>query len=424
METLTGDTPLWQLDRRTPPYRDAAPPDLDLLIVGGGVAGLSSAWHATRMGMRTMVLEAGALASRASGRNDGQVLLGLGEHLNRLVGQLGMEDALLLWRFIEENHRGIERVIAEEEIDCSYQERGGLRLAQTPQEWKELVKTSALMDEEGILNRIVRSDEVLNLLPLSQGFHGGLFLDGEAIFDPHAFVLGLAASAAAQGMSIREHSRAVRIHGEMGDFRVETEDREEIRCKVLVHATSALSPTLDTSRFLSRTLFPFRGQILATCELPEEILKAMPPWAMSTNFCYEYFRMHGKRMTLGGMRWSVKGEESGLTDDNLVNPEITQNLLEWLARHFPKIAPHGAERVWSGIMAGTPDGLPLIGEIPGHSGEYACLGFNGYGMSLAWLAGQSLAEMVLEGRASRPATRLFRPDRFDEAPAIDPSNRD
>lgn len=418
MQSSTGKRPLWQPEQVPQPYRDCAPRDLDVLIVGGGVAGLSTAWHATSMGIRTMVLEAGSLASRASGRNDGQVLLGLGEHLNRLVGQWGHEDALLLWRFIEENHRGIAKVISDEEIDCSYQEKGGLRLADSTQEWKELVKTSALMDQEGILHRLVKQEELDTFLPLSREFYGALFLEGEAIFDPYAFVHGLARSATAQGLAIREHARACRITGELGDFSVELEDGEEVRCKVLVHASSALDRELDSSGYLARTLFPFRGQILATGDLPESILHRMPPWAMSSNFCYEYFRTHAGRMTLGGMRWSVKGEESGLTDDRLVNPEITEHLLEWLDRHFPDIAnevsARGVDRVWSGIMAGTPDGLPLVGEIPGQPGNFVCTGFNGYGMSLSWLAGRSLAEMIQEGRSSRPAARLFRPDRFQD----------
>jgi glycine/D-amino acid oxidase-like deaminating enzyme len=133
---------------------------------------------------------------------------------------------------------------------------------------------------------------------------------------------------------------------------------------------------------------------------------------MSTNFGYEYWRMHDRRLTLGGSRWSVPGEETGITDDRSINPAIGANLRQWLARRFPDIARHGVERQWTGIMAGTPDGLPLAGELPGRPGEYALLAFNGYGMSFAFLAGRCLVEMVVDGRSAVDGACLFRPDRF------------
>ena len=179
-----------------------------------------------------------------------------------------------------------------------------------------------------------------------------------------------------------------------------------------MHATSALAPSLDRSGFLSRVVFPFRGQIVATRELSQEQLDAIPRYAMSSHFCYEYFRVHGKRMTLGGMRWSVKGEENDITDDQSVNAEVTHNLVRYLEKHFPSLVDVGLDAEWTGIMAGSPDALPLVGEIPGRAGEYACLAFNGYGMSFAFLAGQCIAEMMQDGRSSYPASRLFRPSRF------------
>ena len=79
---------------------------------------------------------------------------------------------------------------------------------------------------------------------------------------------------------------------------------------------------MDRSGFLERHIFTFRGQLLATRELPDNLASQMPPWAMSSNFCYEYFRMHKNVLTLGGMRWTVRGEEVGISDDTKINPVI------------------------------------------------------------------------------------------------------
>ncbi|MEZ5990168.1 MAG: FAD-binding oxidoreductase [Planctomycetota bacterium] len=413
-ETVRGDVPLWLTGPVPEPVRDPLPATTDLAIIGGGVAGVAVAHHAVRHGVRVVLLEAGRLAGRASGRNDGQVLLGLGEHLNRLYGQWGRERGRALWAFLADNGDAMAEVVAALGLDCHYHRDGGLRLADGPAEGRELEETSALMREDGIPHRLYGAAELEAVLPLGRGFDGGLYLEGEALFDPARFVRGLAAAARAGGLVLREDTRVASITGELGEFRLDLDDGP-LRASIVVHATSALAPDLDRSGFLARTLFPLRAQILTTPPLPAELATRMPPWAMSSNFCYEYFRMHGDRLSLGGMRWSVPGEEGGTRDDGVVNPTITANLLAWLGRHFPDLAPAGAERCWTGILAGTPDGLPLIGELPGRPGELACLGFNGYGMSFAYLAGRSIAEQVAEGRATHPSASLFRPDRFRAA---------
>jgi glycine oxidase len=317
-----------------------------------------------------------------------------------------------LWRFIDHNHAAMTRLIGESGLDCSFRQEGGLRLAETESELAELSASSRLMQQHRIGHQMLDAAGVTQRLPWSRGFVGGLFLAREAIFDPARFVRELAARARAHGVAIREQCPVTGIDGALGDFTVMTEHGQRVRASMIVHATSALAPALDRSGFLRRLVFPFRGQILVTNDLPDEIAASMPHYAMSSNFCYEYFRMHGRRMTVGGMRWSVKGEESGTTDDGTVNATVGGNLRAWLARRFPAIAAAGVSGEWTGIMAGTPDGLPLCGELPGRPGELACLAFNGYGMSLAFLAGRALAEMVTEGKTGVEGAGLFRPDRL------------
>ena len=117
---------------------------------------------------------------------------------------------------------------------------------------------------------------------------------------------------------------------------------------------------------------------------------------MSSHFCYEYFRMHRGRFVIGGMRWSVPGEELDTVDDSVVNPAISDNLRAYVARHFPALAGLEFPHAWTGIMAGTPDGLPLVGPLPQNPGQFALLAFNGYGLSFAYLAAKNLADAILD----------------------------
>ena len=213
-------TSIWLAGRERAAIRDETPASGDVVVIGGGVAGVSSAWHLSRLGLSVVLLESGRIASRASGRNDGQVLLGLGEHLNRLVGQLGMETALELWRFLDDNHNALSTTLRSEGIDCDFVQEGGLRLASSASELEELRESSAIMRREGIEHRLLDAAEVARELPLSRGFFGALFLAREAIFDPAAFVEGLADRARAKGARLREDCHALEIGGELGAFRV------------------------------------------------------------------------------------------------------------------------------------------------------------------------------------------------------------
>ena len=385
---------------------------VDVAIVGGGIAGISTALHLAAAGAEVALLEARAVCSRASGRNDGQLLLGLGEHYNRIVGQFGDERARMLWDFLARNHDATRAAIAQHGIDCSLVRGGGLRLAETAHEADELRAAAALLAREGIAHELLSAQDVLARFPAGRGYFGALFLPGEAILQPVAMVRGFAAAAAAAGAALVEDAPVERVLGSAGEFTVHVAGGRTLRARTVVLCTSALAPQLDPTGFLRRIVFPFRGQVIATDPLPDSVLALLPQCAMSSNFCYEYFRVHGRRLLLGGMRWSVKGEELGIVDDDATNPEVTANLRAYAARHFACADRLSFTNVWTGIMAGTPDGLPLLGGIPGAPGLFTLSAFNGYGLSFAFLAGQCLATTIVDGHCDDPAMPLFTPRRF------------
>jgi glycine/D-amino acid oxidase-like deaminating enzyme len=91
---------------------------------------------------------------------------------------------------------------------------------------------------------------------------------------------------------------------------------------------------------------------------------------------------------------------------------VTANLLGYVNEHFPALRGVAFPHVWTGIMAGTPDGLPLVGALPGAPGTFALLAFNGYGLSFAFLAGACLAATIAGERPPHDALPLFAPRRF------------
>jgi glycine/D-amino acid oxidase-like deaminating enzyme len=407
---------LWQRESAPLGTASAPPRQCDVAVIGGGIAGISTALHLAQQGAEAGVMEAEQVAARASGRNDGQLLLGLGEHYHRIVGQFGADKARLLWDFIRDNNGALKAAIAEHRIACDLVDGGGLRLAETPHEAIELADAAAQLRQHSVPHELLSPAGVRARVPAAEGFFGALWLPGEAIVQPVAMVRGLAHAAAAAGALVCEGQRVTAIRGSAGDFELLLASGAALRAGVVVHCTSTLARDLDGSGFLQRQVFPFRGQVLATDALPARIAAALPGYAMSSNFCYEYFRVHRDRFVIGGMRWSVKGEETGILDDQGHNPEVTANLLAYVRRHFPILGDVPFPHVWTGIMAGTPDGLPLLGSLPGQPGVFALLAFNGYGLSFAFLAARCLAEQILEGRAGHPGAELFAPRRLRPAP--------
>lgn len=405
-------TSLWL--REAAPFAASGEPPArtDVAVIGGGIAGISTALHLARGGAAVAVLEQGAVACRASGRNDGQLLLGLGEHYHRIHGQFGAERARLLWAFLRDNHTALREELARSAVPCDLAQRGGLRLAETSHEWQELQQAGALLAADGHAHTLVPPGDLARWLPPARGFHGALHLPGEAIVQPVAMVRGLAGAASAAGAVIAEHAGVAAIEGEAGDFVVRLANGGSVRAALVVHCTSTLARELDRSRLLARNVFPFRGQVIASEPLPAAVAEQFPDFAMSSNFCYEYFRVHRGRFVIGGMRWSVPGEEQGILADDAHHSGITENLLGYVREHFPCLAEAAFPHVWTGIMAGTPDGLPLVGALPEAPGEHALCAFNGYGLSFAFLAGRCLAEQLLQGASAHPALPLFAPRRF------------
>ncbi len=415
MSTPQLRTSLWLQEVKGQESRPSLPRQIDVAVIGGGIAGVSVALHLAEAGVDVALLERQTLASRASGRNDGQLLLGLGEHYHRIHGQFGGERARLLWDFIAANHDATLAALRAHAVPCELQERGGLRLAETTHEWGELQEAAALLAAEGKAHELVCATDLPLWLPPAVGYHGALHLPGEAIVQPAKMVRGLGAAAERAGATIVEHAAVRTIAGDAGDFAVELADGRTLRASAVVHCTSALARELDPTGLLSRTVFPFRGQIIASDPLPAALAASFPPHAMSSNFCYEYFRIAGGRFVIGGKRWSVKGEELGILDDDSHNPEVTANLLAYAHEHFPCLRGVAFPHVWTGIMAGTPDGLPLLGAIPGRPGTFVLGAFNGYGLSFAFLAGRCLAELIVDGRSPQPALPLFAPRRFADS---------
>jgi len=378
--------PVW-LDNRSS-SDDLSKPALraDIAIIGGGVVGAACAYLASRRNLKVVVLEAGTVASGASGRNGGFVLRGIHTHYNSCVVQYGREIARYVYGLGERNQALIKEFVESNNIDLDYDPSGSHLLACSLEELEELSSSCQLMREDGFEVDLIAQD------PLGRGFYGALYNACDFGINPVKFVRALLAVSGAQVLE----QESVRLIEHSGAALTVTASSQAVICDQVIVATNAYSPGFD-SFFLDK-IQPARGQMLATAPLKKKILNSL----CYANYGWEYFRqLPDRRLVLGGCRQSFLEEESGYAD--LVTKPVQTALEHYLKDHFPELAGTPIEYRWSGPMAFTHDGLPLVGTLPHLPSVHFAVGCNGHGLGYS----MTLAERVLAAALDSEAVGHF-----------------
>jgi glycine/D-amino acid oxidase-like deaminating enzyme len=370
----------WQDDGREGALRE-----VDVLIVGGGIAGWSTAYWLEPSGMSIAVVDQGDLCHGASGKNAGFVTCGSVEHYDRQVKRHGAETAHALWRYAQENLELIRSQIVDKGHPCDFVQRGTYSLAGTDHELTELAASAALMTARGIRVEMVDARHIHTELG-ARGFPGGALYHDDGEVHPVKLCRAIASESRATFYPYHE------VFGfdlaDDGAVLVRT-GRCRFRASCLVLATNGYSANLHPW-FLDK-IYPTRGQILVT-EPVAPFLRA-PCYA---NFVLDYFRqLPDGHVLIGGFRQLAKETEVGTAD--VINQAIDQALLEFLARHFERLEGKRVLYRWSGVMGFSVDGVPLIGSLPGMPNVYFVGGFTAHGIGLGFKAGQLMARLILHG---------------------------
>jgi len=369
----------------------------DLAIIGGGVVGASLAYLAAARQLKVVLLDGAQVASGASGRNGGFVLRGIQSYYQSCVKQYGREVARYIYAMGERNQQLIKEALGDQLEAIDYAPCGSYLLASSLEELEEQSLSCTLMREDGFAVDLLTSD------PLDRGYYGALFNKGDFGVNPVKLVRALLAKSGAQ--ILQEQSvRQIECTGQGISI---TAGSEKVICEKVIIATNAYSSALD-SYFLGR-LQPARGQMFATAPLKKIILKAL----CYANYGWEYFRqLPDRRLILGGCRQPFLEEECGAAD--LITKPVQTALEHYLKDHFPELAGLAIEYRWSGTMAFTGDGLPLIGELPHLPGVHFAVGCNGHGLGYSL----GLAERTLASAFDGEAVGCFDANRSSLSIAV------
>jgi glycine/D-amino acid oxidase-like deaminating enzyme len=357
---VSTGVPFW------PPAPDTYPGKLpdraDVLVIGGGITGVSLMHHLGKAGIDAVLVERSHLAAGASGRNAGFLLAGVADCYAEAVRIFGRPRARDIWNMTEENH--IEEIAAVTSHEIGYRRQGSIVLASGAREAEQLAESAELMTEDGFE---CTWDGARLTNPR----------DGEVT--PSLLVAAFARQAPAG--SIREGVGVTAIERANGEVVVHAGD-DECHAGCVILATNAYTPQL-----LSQVpIQPRRAQMLASA--PEAARLCDQP--TYSHFGYRYWRqLPTGEILIGGWRDTAFEVEVGYDE------RPTAAVQGHLEAHLRQLgADAEVTHRWAGTMGFTESGLPLIGPVDGLPNVYLCAGYNGHGMGFAFMSAKQLVSSL------------------------------
>jgi glycine/D-amino acid oxidase-like deaminating enzyme len=372
-------------------YRPTAQDPLDVpkqarvAIVGGGYAGLSTALELARHGIDSVVLEAAELGFGASTRNGGGVSGGvnIGKSFTGRRTPMTPERSDALLSDAADAFGLIERLIAEEGIQCHWQKRGRFQGAWTP---KHYAAQAARVDK---LNGAARSEAYM--VPrerqreemASDYYHGGMVVERSASLHPALYYKGVLDACRRRGVPVCARAPVTRITEANGGWRVATA-RGEVQAAEVVIATNGY--TGDLTPRLKRRVVPIASHIIATEPLAPDLAASLIPRGRTLSdtrrvLCYYRMSPDGTRMIFGGRARFTP-----------VTPETSAPILHrFMTERFPQLADAKVTHAWTGNVAFTMDALPHMGR---DSGMHYLMGCNGSGVAMMTYLGWQTARKI------------------------------
>src|ERR1700674_1448875 len=366
--------------------------DVDVCVIGGGLAGLTVAREVVRRGWSVALVEAKRLAWNASGRNSGFVLPGFPARIEKIVERIGMPATKALWALSEQGVKYVRDAIAE--LGTGIEEgRGWLDASKSPDADAARARVELLGQELGADVEAWPIERVRDVLKTNYYFHA-IHFPGAFHINPLAYALGLADAAEKAGAHIFEHTPALQIDPAGVRKRIVT-PKGRVRAGHVVLAGNIHLGAV--AQRLADTLVPIAAYTGVTKPLGEGLKGAVSfAGAVSDS---RYANYHYR--IVGGDRLLWTG---GATIGAHGGAWMKRRLQRAIRSTYPQLGPVEFESFWPGEVGFAVHRMPQVGEL--QPGVWLASAFGGQGLNTSAVAGALIARAIVEGDDT---WRLFLP---------------
>jgi sarcosine oxidase subunit beta len=379
----------------------------DVVVVGGGANGTSTAFHLASLGVKNvLLLERRQIAAGATGKSGSLVRM---HYTNEVESRLALESLKVFQDF--------GNVVGG---DCGWSPVGFVQLVK--HEHREALQRNVARQQAlGIDTRVIDDDELRKLLPgvVIDDVGGAAYEKSSGFADPNATVFGFAAAAQRLGVRVETGHAVTRVLVENGRVAGVETQRERIMAPTVVLVPGAWSTPLLRPLGLDLPLMPFRIQI--------SIFRWPPAWTQRHPVVidavhHSWMRPEGVNATLIGVELGRSGADPETYDEG-VDPQFVRDARTTLAARLPAFADATMRGGWAGMIMMSDDGRPIIDQFPSVPGLYGMLGDSGTSFKTSPAIGRCLAEWIVHGAPKLVDLTPFRSTRFAEGkPWVDEDN--
>ena len=352
----------------------------NVVIIGGGVMGTSTAYHLAKLGCKDVVLvEKKQLASGSTGLSAGGIRL-----------QFSIEANI---RMSMESLRTFERFAEEFDAEIDFRQHGYLFLATQPATWAEFQTNVAVQQRAGVPVRLLSPEEIGDMAPYLylDDLLGGTFCPRDGYADPYSVAMGFAKHARRLGVRICEETEALDITVSNEKVRAVVTNQGEIATPVVVNVAGPWAALVGGMVGLELPVKPYRRQVFVTAPFDE--LPRQTPLVIDFAPSF-YFRREGASILMG----MTDHEEPPSFNTNF-DLSFLVKVVDKAAHRVPILDTADFMRGWGGLYAITPDDNPIIGQdVGGVGGFYCAVGFSGHGFQQSPAVGRILANLITSGQ--------------------------
>ncbi len=362
----------------------------DVLIIGGGLHGCSTALHLGLEGFKTIVIEKDYIGRHASSANAGGV-----RRLGRALPEIPLANAAL------ESWHDICDLVDD---DCGFQITGQIKVAETEAELQALKDRLGKLLASGYQHEeIIDQKQLRELLPAVTPYAlGGMIVEGDGYANPFQTVKAFRRKAISTGARMVERQQVTSISQQNNIWRVCT-SIEMFEAPIIVNCTGAWGGNIAA---MTGDCIPVEPQALMLM-ITERMAPFIKPvvGAQGRSLSFKQFE-NGTVLIGGGFKGlAILDNNAALLDFRGLAANATS-----AAAIFPVIKTALVTRCWAGIEGVMPDGIPVIGNGSA-TGAYHAFGFSAHGFALAPIVGKILAQCILVGKTELPIA-AFKVDRF------------